>query len=90
MERLREGESDPAFPKGRAFWIGVGLMAMSFGVFLMYLAIPFLPVSLEAKVGIGIAGWLISWGLFLGGILLAGKEGYSYLKQLLRRRLRKP
>ncbi|MFQ5853591.1 MAG: hypothetical protein ACE5JU_23785 [Candidatus Binatia bacterium] len=64
-------------------------MVTSFGVFVLYLMIPFLPVSLKAKAGIAIVGWAIGWGLFLVGTLLAGKDGYRYLKQLVRSRFRK-
>ncbi len=76
-------------PKGKAFWTGVGLMFCSFGVFLIYLVIPFLSVSFEAKASIAIAAWILSWGLFLVGTLLSGKEGYRFLKQLVRDRIRK-
>ncbi len=79
----------PIFPKGKAFWVGIGLMASSFGVFVLYLVIPFLSVSFEAKASIAVAGWAIAWGLFFIGTFLAGKDGYPYLKQLVRRRLRK-
>jgi len=70
--------------KPRAFRMGIGLMAASFGVLPFYLAIPFLPVPSQAKVGIALVGWAISWGVFLIGSLFAGKTGYPYLKRLLR------
>jgi len=44
-----------------------------------------LPVSSEMKAGIAVIGWAMSWLLFVIGSLLAGNEGYSYLKQLFRR-----
>lgn len=89
MNPLQKVDPNPANPKGKAFWTGVGLMFSSFGVFLVYLVIPFLSVSFEAKASIAIAAWIFSWGLFLVGTLLTGKEGYRYLKQLVRDRNRK-
>ncbi len=89
MDPMRKADTNHAYPKGRAFWIGMGLMAASFGVFVLYLVIPFLPVSFEVKASIAIAGWVIGWGVFLVGTFLAGKDGYPYLKQLVRSRFRK-
>ncbi len=89
MDPMQKVDTNPAYPKGRAFWIGIGLMATSFGVFVVYLVIPFFPVSFKAKASIAIAGWVIGWGVFLIGTLLAGKDGYPYLKQLVRSRFRK-
>ena len=65
--------------------MGIGLMATSFGIFALFLIIPFLPVSSETKAGIAVTGWAVSWLLFFIGSLLAGNEGYSYLKQFFRR-----
>jgi len=65
--------------------VGIGLIAASFGIFALFGVIPFLPVSSETKAGIAVIGWAISWALFFIGSLLAGNEGYSYLKQLIRR-----
>lgn len=89
MDPRRKIELDPSNPKGKAFWIGVWLMGMSFGVLLLYLVIPFLPVSLEAKVLIGVVAWIVSWGIFCVGMLLSGKDGYLYLRGLLRSQFRK-
>ncbi|MFQ5990249.1 MAG: hypothetical protein ACE5K9_10085, partial [Candidatus Methylomirabilales bacterium] len=72
--------------KGRAFWVGIWLIGLSFGVFAFYPAIPFLSISLRAKATVAFVGWGISWGLFFLGTLLAGNEGYPYFKQLVRRR----
>ena len=65
--------------------MGIGLIAASFGIFALFGVIPFLPVSSETKTGIAVIGWAVSWLLFFIGSLLAGNEGYSYLKQLFRR-----
>lgn len=89
MDPPQKHEPNPRYPKGKAFWIGVGLMGISFGAVLLYLVLPFLPVSLEAKVRIGIVAWIVSWGIFCVGMLLAGKDGYLYLRGLLRSQFRK-
>jgi hypothetical protein len=89
MNPLQKVDPTPARLKGKVFWTGVGLIFSSFGVFLLYLVIPFLSVSFEAKASIAIAAWILSWGLFSVGTLLTGKEGYRYLKQLVRDRIRK-
>lgn len=89
VEPARTAEPGVASPKGRAFWAGIWLIALSFSVFAFYPAIPFLSISLRAKATIAFVGWLISWGLFFLGTLLAGSEGYPYFKQLIRRRLGK-
>lgn len=90
MDPLHKAEPDPAYPKGRAFWVGITLIAMSFCVFALYAVIPFLSISLEAMATVAVVGWGISWGLFLVGTLLAGKDGYLYFKKLVRTRFRKP
>lgn len=84
MDPGHKAEPEPSYPKGVAFWIGIGLMALSFSVFVFYLTIPFLPVSAEAMASLLVVGFIVSWGLFLLGTLLAGKEGYLYIKQRVR------
>lgn len=64
-------------------------MGISFGALPLYLVIPFLSVSLEAKVRIGIVAWIVSSVIFCVGMLLAGKDGYLYLRGFLRSQLRK-
>ncbi len=89
MDPYQETEPDLALPKGRAFWIGVGLMVISMSAVLFYLVIPFLPVSSDTMVRMLVGGWIVSWGLFFVGMLMAGKKGYPYLKQLVRKRFQK-
>ncbi|MFQ5846647.1 MAG: hypothetical protein ACE5IQ_03120 [Candidatus Methylomirabilales bacterium] len=84
MDPVQHTKPDPARPKGKGFWIGVGLMASSFAVLGFYLVIPFLPVSEKTMVSMLGVGWLVSWGLFFVGTLLVGRDGYLYLKQLVR------
>ncbi len=76
-------------PNGRSFWIGIGLIIVSFVIMAFYFAIPFLPVSLNAKAGIVIAISALSWGLFFVGSLFTGKEGFPFLKQQVRTRFRR-
>jgi hypothetical protein len=64
-------------------------MVASFGNLALFGIIPFVPVSSEMKVGIAVIGWAMSWLLFVTGSLLAGNEGYAYLKQLFRRWIQK-
>lgn len=66
---------------GFRFWSGVGLMALSFGIYLAYPTILFLPFSGRDKVAVAVAGGIASWGIFLAGSILAGREGYAYLKR---------
>lgn len=89
MDPHQEADLDLAFPRGRAFQIGIGLMVISMGAVLFYLAIPFLPVSSNTMVRMLVGGWIVSWGLFFVGMLLAGKKGYPYLKQRVRKRFQK-
>ena len=64
---------------GFRFWVGVALMALSFGIYLAYPTIPFLPISGRAKVAAAVGGGIVSWGIFFIGSFLAGREGYAYL-----------
>ncbi len=90
MDPEQNAGRQPSKPRGMAFCVGIGLMVSSFGVFLFYLTIPFLPVSPEVVLRLLIGGWILSWGLFFVGTLLAGKTGYLYLKERIKRWFRKP
>ena len=81
MDPAHTAELKPSDPKGVAFWVGIGLMVMSFSVLGFYVVIPFLPVSPQAMINLVVVGFIVSWSLFLLGVFLAGKEGYLYLKQ---------
>lgn len=85
MNPPQEVQPDPSHAKGRAFRVGIGLIATSFGIWVLFVVIPFLPVSSEAKAGIAVVGWAISWTLFFIGSILAGNEGYAYLKLFVRK-----
>jgi hypothetical protein len=62
-------------------------MVLSFALYPAYGLIAFLPISRWAKTATMAAGWGLSWSLFFGGSLLAGKEGVELVKaQLARRR----
>ena len=47
------------------------------------LTVPFRPISLWQKGGVGIALATMSWAMFLAGSALAGKKGVAYLKRRL-------
>jgi len=68
-------------PGPPSFWVGAVLMLLSFGIYFAYPMVPFLPVSIWQKggVGIGLAG--VSWGMFLAGSALVGKKGVVHLKR---------
>ena len=68
-------------PQGLSFWLGVILMALSFGIYLAYPVVLFLPISAwrKGEVAVGLAA--VSWGMFLVGSVLVGKKGVAYLKR---------
>ena len=68
-------------PRRLGFWLGVVSMALSFGIYPMYLWVAFLPLSWLDKVGVAAGLAAISWSMFLAGSVFAGKEGLAYLKQ---------
>ena len=71
-------------PPGRAsFWLGAILVLLSFMIYPAYPLVPFLPISLWQKGGVGLALAAISWGIFLAGSALVGKKGVDYLKRRL-------
>jgi hypothetical protein len=68
-----------------SFWIGVALIAASFGIYPAYPVIALLPVPANVRVLGVIFGSLFSWTMFALGSALAGREGITYLKRLLSR-----
>jgi hypothetical protein len=68
-------------PQGLSFWLGVILMALSFGIYPAYPVVPFLPISAwrKGEVAMGLAA--VSWGMFFVGSVLVGKKGVAYLKR---------
>lgn len=68
-------------PPGRAsFWLGAILVLLSFAIYPAYPLLPFLPISLWQKGGVGIALAALSWAMFFAGSALGGKKGLPYLK----------
>ena len=61
-------------------------MALSFGIYLAYPVVPFLPISGWAKGAVAVGMSVVSWGIFFVGSVLAGKEGVAYLKHRFSRR----
>ena len=70
--------------KGFSFGLGVVLMALSFGIYLAYPLIPFLPISTTAKVAVAVVGSVASWSIFFVGSLLAGRAGRVYLRRFFK------
>ena len=69
---------------GRAsFWLGAILILLSFGIYPAYPLVPFLPISLWQKGGVGVALAALSWVMFLTGSALVGKKDLAYLKRCL-------
>ena len=68
-------------PQGLSFWLGVILIALSFGIYPAYPVVVFLPISMwrKGEVAMGLAA--VSWGMFFVGSVLVGKKGVAYLKR---------
>ena len=73
----------PAPPSRVSLWTGGILILLSFGIYPAYPLVPFLPISLWQKGGVGMALATMSWAMFLAGFALAGKKGVAYLKRRL-------
>ncbi|MGH7896332.1 MAG: hypothetical protein ACREQQ_00145 [Candidatus Binatia bacterium] len=79
--------SEAGRPKrGLLFWLGIGLIVVSFALYPAYGMIVMLPVSRGARAASMAAGWGISWSLFVVGSLLAGKEGVELLREHVAKR----
>ncbi len=89
MDPHQEAEPDLTLPRGRAFWIGIGLMAISFSFLPVSAVLFYLAMPSDTMLGMLVGGWIVSWGLFFVGTLLAGKKGYPYLKRIVRKRFQK-
>jgi len=62
-------------------WLGVTLMALSFGIYVAYAVVPFLPMSGWQKGQVGLELSAVSWVMFLLGSVLVGKEGVASFRQ---------
>jgi hypothetical protein len=56
-------------------------MALSFAIYPAYPFVPFLPISRWAMGETAVGMSAVSWGMFLVGSVLAGKDGVAYLKR---------
>lgn len=74
----------PEAPGRASLWAGGLLILLSFGIYPAYPLVPFLPISLWQKGGVGIGLAALSWSLFFAGSALVGKRGMVYLKRHLR------
>jgi len=68
-------------PREFAFWLGVILIALSFGIYPSYPVVVFLPISAWRKGEVAIGLSAVSWGMFFVGAALVGKKGVAYLKR---------
>ena len=68
-------------PRGLSFWLGVILMALSFGIYPTYPVVAFLPISAWRKGEVALGLSAVSWGMFFVGSGLVGKKGMAYLKR---------
>ena len=66
------------------------LIVSSFAVYPAYPLIALLPWPVDLRVVVAVAASILSWGIFLLGTTLAGKQGVDYLKRLLTRRKAPP
>ncbi|HUE38807.1 MAG TPA: transporter suffix domain-containing protein [Candidatus Binatia bacterium] len=72
------------------FSIGVALIAMSFAIYPAYPLIALLPLPVQARLATAFVASVASWGVFLVGTALAGKQGVEYLKRMFTRRKAPP
>jgi hypothetical protein len=56
-------------------------MVASFGIYLAYPVLPFLPLSMWQKGGVAIGLAAVSWGVFLAGSALVGRKGVARLER---------
>lgn len=71
----------PRRPRRLSFWLGVILVALSFGIYPAYPIVAFLPISWWSKGGVAVGLLAVSWGMFCVGSVLVGKKGLAYLKR---------
>ena len=65
------------------FIVGIVLMTGSFLVYPTYpIILLWLPLSLSVKTALSITVWVLSWATFSAGALLAGPQGYAWIKGL--------
>ena len=68
------------------FVVGIAFIVISFLVYLAYpIILLFMPFSVGTKIAVTIAAAGVSWCVFCTGILLAGRQGYDWLKGRWRR-----
>ena len=74
----------PEPPGPASLWAGGLLILLSFGIYPAYPLVPFLPISLWQKGGVGIGLSVLSWTLFFAGSALIGRRGMAHLRHHLR------
>jgi len=75
--------ASPESSSRASFWVGAILILLSFCIYPAYPLLPFLPISLWQKGGLGIGLAALSWGFFFVGSALIGRKGVTYLKRRL-------
>lgn len=70
---------------GLALRAGLVLIVASNGVYPLYFLLPFLSVDAIEMTGLAAGFSLASWGIFALGVALAGPDGVTMLRQVLRR-----
>lgn len=75
--------TSPSRRRGLSFWIGLALIAASFGIYPAYPVIALLPIPADERVAGAVVGSVVSWSIFALGTTLAGREGIAYLKRLI-------
>ena len=70
-----------AFPRGQggALWLGVALMAVSFGVYPADLASALSPVPMSVRIAAAAFASIASWAMFFAGSFIAGMRGVYYV-----------
>lgn len=74
----------PEPPSRVSLWTGGLLILLSFGTYPAYPLVPFLPISLWQKGGVGMGLVVLSWSLFLAGSALIGRRGVAHLRRHFR------
>jgi hypothetical protein len=64
-----------------SFWLGVILIALSFGIYPAYPMVAFVPISLWNKAGAAVGLSAVSWGMFGAGCMLVGKKRLAHLRR---------
>ncbi len=62
---------------------GIALVVLSCVLYVLLIAVPFLPLGSESKLFIGVSLAIVGEGTFWVGCLIAGKQFMAYLRRKL-------